>query len=195
MAVSKKKLKNFLQNLKSSFLCFSTDWEAEKLAEYEARQAKVISKNEHFERFFFLMGFVFQAAKVLPRGRVLKLTGLPPGTVRDSIKKAFDDSSANVAFVDVNQDNSAYVRLRGEIDAKAVLAKLEETGKVKVGDTLVDVAVLDGEEEDAFLKKGEEARNNAAAAFKENREGGRDGKRAGSPARGGGQKMARTNHD
>ena len=109
---------------------------------------------------------------------MLKLTGLPSENNQDSIKTAFGDSSLYIAFVDISQDNSAYVLLRGGIDAKAVLAKLEETGKVTVGDTLVDVAVPDGEEEDAYLKKAQEYLNNKATNFKENRGGDRVQKRA-----------------
>ena len=114
---------------------------------------------------------------VLPRGSVLKLTGLPSETIGVSIKNAFYDSTALVAFVDINQDNSAYVLLDGVSDAKAVLAELK-TGKVTVGDTLVDVAAPDGEEEDAYLKKAQKYLNNKAANFKENLGGGRVQRRA-----------------
>lgn len=145
---------------------------------------------------------------------MLKLAGLPAGVNRDVIKNAFASTSADVAYVEINHDHSAYVRLRAENEAKAVLGKLEEAGKVKVADTLVDVSVLEGEEEDTYIGKAEEAMNNRAANPRDNR-GGRGGgrgrgrgrsrgrggyrgnKRSGSPTNNGGgnEKKTRSNDD
>lgn len=65
----------------------------------------------------------------LPKGSILHLTGIENGA-REDIKEALAKLDAHVAFVDYSRGNeSGYVRLVNENEAKTVFEKLEE-GKV-----------------------------------------------------------------
>ncbi|XP_057371759.1 la protein homolog isoform X2 [Daphnia carinata] len=173
---------------------WSVEWEKEKEQEYEDRrkrkEKKITQENgsatkpdekvtEEKEKI------------VLSRGTVLKLVNLPSGIDRDAIKQGFSTYPADIAHVEITPDNTAFVRLRGENDGKMVLDKLENK-KISINDASVEVSVLEGEEEETYLKKAEDNVNNRAnmgrGGFRGRGGRGRGRGRGGRGGRGGGYK-------
>lgn len=161
------------------------DWELEKTAEYEARKAKKAGKpsNQGESNGTNNNDRPESDSKkiVLPRGTLLKLSGIPDGTNRDKIKEALASTSAEVCFVDFLPDHVALVRLRNENEAKSVLEKLDN-GKVTIGDASVEASVLEGEEEETALKKAEDHMNSSSSS--QGSRGGRGGGRGRGRGRG-----------
>jgi len=144
------------------------DWEKEKEEQYLARKTKRDKDgNEKDEN-----KKASEVTKiVLARGALLKLTKIPDNVERDEIKTAFSTFPADIAHVEITDDRNVIVRLRGENDAAVVLSKLEDK-KIAIGGTDVEVSLIDGEEEEEYLKKAEENVNNRNASFKDKRRNG-----------------------
>nr|CAG4637323.1 EOG090X0CQA [Ceriodaphnia reticulata]SVE73173.1 EOG090X0CQA [Ceriodaphnia reticulata] len=176
---------------------WGAEWEKEKTEEYEARQSrkakKVTDENGNGEKAENddNNGTETHEKIVLPRGTILKLTSIPSGADRDEIKKSFINYPADIAHVEFTPDNTVYVRLRGENDGKLVLGKLDNN-KVNVCDSSVDVSLLEGEEEETYLKKAEEIVNNRAMNMRgQQHRGGRGGGRGRGRGRGRGGRSGR----
>nr|SVE73799.1 EOG090X0CQA [Daphnia atkinsoni] len=173
---------------------WSVEWEKEKEQEYEERRKRKEKKGTEENGSANQPDDKVKEEKakiVLSRGTVLKLTNLPSGIDRDVIRQAFSTYPADIAHVEITPDSTAFVRLRGENDGKLVLDKLENN-KISIKDASVDVSLLDGEEEDTYLKKAEESVNNKVmnmgrGGFR-GRGGGRGRGRGGRGGRGGGYK-------
>lgn len=87
----------------------------------------------------------------LPKGAVLRLTGIPAEVTRDVIKEQIESLGGEVAFIDFRKgDADGYVRLTTENAAQAVVEKAEE-GTIKLADESVAIKPLEGEEEVEFL--------------------------------------------
>nr|CAG4649654.1 EOG090X0CQA [Scapholeberis mucronata]SVE93860.1 EOG090X0CQA [Scapholeberis mucronata] len=179
---------------------WSVEWEKEKAEENEARRLRK-EKNggdkkgqtENTDENGNGKEAEKEKSIVLPRGAVLKLVNLSSNVDRDEIKSAFNSYPADIAYVEITPENTAFVRLRGENDAKLVLEKLVDQ-KMSVGEASVGVSVLEGDEETEYIKKAEEHLNNRAQSFRGNRGrgGGRGRGRGGRGGRGGyrGQKRS-----
>lgn len=90
----------------------------------------------------------------LPKGAVLHFSGIENGN-REDIREALTKLDAHIAYVDYTRGNeSGYVRLSNENEAKNIFEKLNE-GKIKLGEKEVIVRVLEGDEEDEYLLKME----------------------------------------
>nr|SVE86367.1 EOG090X0CQA [Daphnia similis]SVE86995.1 EOG090X0CQA [Daphnia similis]SVE87617.1 EOG090X0CQA [Daphnia similis] len=171
---------------------WSAEWEKEKEQEYEDRrkrkEKKIAQENGNATKPDDKVKEEKEKI-VLSRGAVLKLVNLPSGIDRDAIKQAFSTYPADIAHVEITPDNTAFVRLRGENDGKLVLDKLENK-KISVNDASVEVSLLEGEEEETYLKKAEDNVNNRAhmgrGGFRGR--GGRGRGRGGRGGRGGGYK-------
>lgn len=88
----------------------------------------------------------------LPKGSILHLSGIKSGA-REDIKEALVKLDGHVAFVDYSRgEESGYVRLVNENEAKTIFEKLEE-GKLKIGECSANVRVLEGDEESEYLAK------------------------------------------
>nr|CAG4638713.1 EOG090X0CQA [Cyclestheria hislopi] len=134
------------------------DWEKEKEEQFSAKKKKNAKEKENVEEQ--KEDAKEETAITLPKGAILKLAGLPENIKREEIKQALSSYPAEVAFIEGPKDNTAFVRLRAEDDAKVVLSKIEG-GKLKVNETDVDVSVLEGEDEEAYLKRAIENMNNS----------------------------------
>lgn len=89
----------------------------------------------------------------LPKGTVLIITDIKSDNTRDKIREKMESFEIDVAFVEyTNGEERAFVRFGVENGAKDVLAKLED-GKLKFGDDEVTVRLVEGEEEDKYLKE------------------------------------------
>lgn len=102
------------------------------------------------------------AKSSFPKGAVLHFTGLNKDQTisREEIKeqlKKIDDSE--VAFIDFNKgDTEGYIRFVAENAASEVFKKLND-GVLEVGDTKINFKVLEGDDEENFLKKTADAVN------------------------------------
>lgn len=128
----------------------------------------------------------------LPKGSVLKFTGAPENTDWESVKKSLIDLGAEIAYVDYKLgDSEGWIRLQGTDAAQSLLDKMTDK-KVKIEDTDVAFEILEGEEEQTYLKKVKRdmaSRKQKGSRSKRGRgKRGRGGyqhgrKRAGSPVR------------
>lgn len=97
-----------------------------------------------------------------PKGAVLHFTGLSDDKTisREEIKeqlKKVDD--AEIAYIDYNKgDSEGYIRFVAENAATEVFKKLKD-GELEIGETKLKFKILEGEEEDKFLKKTADALN------------------------------------
>lgn len=97
-----------------------------------------------------------------PKGAVLYFTGLSENQTisREEIKeqlKKIDDSE--IAYIDFNKgDTEGYIRFTAGNVAAEVFKKLPD-GELEVGETKIKFKVLEGEEEENFLKKTADAVN------------------------------------
>nr|SVE83886.1 EOG090X0CQA [Daphnia pulex] len=143
---------------------WSAEWEKEKEHEFEERKKRKEKREKNTdENGNGDKGDDKESVKnekiVLSRGTVLKLVNLPSGIDRDVIKQAFSTYPADIAHVEITPESTAFVRLRGENDGKLVLDKLTDK-KISIKDSSVEVSLLEGEEEETYLKKAEENVNN-----------------------------------
>nr|SVE80362.1 EOG090X0CQA [Daphnia magna] len=174
---------------------WSAEWEKEKEQEFEERQKRKAKKITQENGNVTKPDDNVKEEKekiVLSRGAVLKLVNLPSGIDRDAIKQAFATYPADIAHVEITPDSTAFVRLRGENDGKLVLDKLENK-KICVNDASVEVSLLEGEEEETYLKKAEDNVNNRVMNMGRGGFRGRGGRgrgrgRGGRGGRGGGYK-------
>ena len=86
------------------------------------------------------------------RGTVLKLFGVP--TIYDIIEEAVmvTSSEVDVGSMDFLPGHVVHVRLLNEGDAYLVMKNLAD-GEMEIGDRVLQATVLEGEEEEAALKK------------------------------------------
>lgn len=91
-----------------------------------------------------------------PKGAVVHFTGIKEGQclTREEIKEKIKEvADLNCSFVDFKKgDLEGYVRLGAENLANELFKKLDD-GKLKIGDIELSVRVLEGDEEEEFLKK------------------------------------------
>ncbi|KAK3868201.1 hypothetical protein Pcinc_026389 [Petrolisthes cinctipes] len=98
----------------------------------------------------------------LPKGTFLHFSGLPEGgdASREDVKAALGDDAEQCAWVDYSIGKTeGYLRLKEEESNKTVFEK--HSGKIKVNDVEVELRLVEGEEEEAQLKKMREARSRA----------------------------------
>lgn len=128
----------------------------------------------------------------LARGAALHISDCPPELNREELKKKIEEFGIAVAFVDFNKgDPEGWIRLQETNSAAEVVKNLKD-GKLELKDYSVSVRVLEGEEEETFLKKVREdmakrrsqIRNNKGKKFRGGGGGGKfSRKRRGSPVR------------
>ncbi|XP_063985299.1 la protein homolog [Diachasmimorpha longicaudata] len=132
----------------------------------------------------------------LPTGAVLSFTGAGEGTLREDIKAALakfaEISPEEIAYMDYEKGNTGgKIRFRGAGTATKVFKKFVDK-QLTVKTSKLDVHLLEGEEEEEYLKKVKEQMNQKKQKIKNNKRGrpkrGRGGgargkKRGGSPLR------------
>jgi len=88
----------------------------------------------------------------LPKGSVLHFEGFGAETTRENIRESLPDEQ-KISFIDFNKgDEKGYVRFVSPEAAKEVLDKLED-GKMKIQEKELTVRLLEGEEEEEYLKE------------------------------------------
>jgi len=124
----------------------------------------------------------------LPRGAILKITGLGGEITREDIKdklaKEFevniDKTEGDVAFVTYQKgEEEAKIRFKKENYAKELLEKIQKAEKFVIMEKEAVASVLEGDEETSFLE-------NSLKEMKSMMNNKKNHKRKGGPARGGG---------
>lgn len=128
----------------------------------------------------------------LPKGTVLKLTGLGGDISREDIKEKLktdygvniDKETGDIAFITYQiGEPEAKIRFKVEDFAKPLVEKLKAAEKVEIKDKTVEASILEGEEEEAFLLESLKDLKNQKAKNKNHKRkhggqgGGRGGKR------------------
>lgn len=91
----------------------------------------------------------------LPKGAIINLDGFDPEATREIIRDALADviGTNTIAFIEFEKgQTSGHVRFNEEGSAKGIVEKLED-GKVKINEKDIKVRVLEGEEEEEYLKE------------------------------------------
>jgi len=143
---------------------FQKDYFAEKAKEVEERKAKWGNKRTKKEGEGEGKEEVKEEVKeeefVLPKGSVLKLTGLGGEVTREDIKEVLKDEcqvniekdGGDIAFITYEKGEAeAKIRFKKEDGAKAPVAALAALEKVEIKGMDVVVSLLEGEEEAKFL--------------------------------------------
>ena len=96
----------------------------------------------------------------LPKGAVVKLTGLGGEITREDIKKKLntdfevniDKESGDIVFITYQKGEAeAKIRFKVENYSKTLMEKLEKAEEIVIKDMEVKPSLLEGEEEDQFL--------------------------------------------
>merc|ERR550519_1526614 len=170
---------------------FQKEYFAEKAKEVEERKAKYGNKKQKKEGEGEGKEEVKEEVKeeefVLPKGSVLKLTGLGGEVTREDIKEVLKDQcqvniekdGGDIAFITYEKGEAeAKIRFKKEDGAKAPAAALAALEKVEIKGMAVAASLLEGEEEDKFLAD--------SAQDLRNRRNKNKGFKAGQKRRGGG---------
>ncbi|GLG97852.1 La protein homolog [Gryllus bimaculatus] len=123
-----------------------------------------------------------QEAKSFPRGTVLHLKGNFGNIEREALKAVLEEKGDKVAFINYTKgEEEGWVRMQEENAAKSLVEKLEDN-KLVLEEGSVEVRIVEGEEEETFLKDAMSEmlkRRNAARQNFRGRRGGRGGGRGG----------------
>uniref|UniRef100_A0A336MLJ0 CSON001849 protein n=1 Tax=Culicoides sonorensis TaxID=179676 RepID=A0A336MLJ0_CULSO len=91
----------------------------------------------------------------LPKGAIIGLDGFDPEATREIIRDALADviGTNTIAFIEFEKgQTSGFVRFNEEGCAKGIVEKMDD-GKIKINDKEIKVRVLEGEEEEEYLKE------------------------------------------
>lgn len=157
----------------------------EAKAKKEAQKEEKIKQQQEAEEAYF------KEQRVL--GAILHLKSVPEDASRESLKELFDNH-AKVKYVDFNKGQTeGYVRFNEENQAKQVL---EAAGEIKLKDSVLELRVLEGEEEQEYwkeiIRRLSESRSKGKGNYK-SRRGRGGGQRGGSG--GGGRRDGNRNRN
>jgi len=128
------------------------DYVEEKRKEVEERKAKRNAKKKDGEKEEKQNNF-----EGVPKGVFIRITEVPVGTTREDLKAAIAEKTDQLSFVDFsNTRTEGYLRFKVEGSNKEILEKL---GEFKVKDTVITLALVEGEEEEQQIKLANEARS------------------------------------
>ena len=124
----------------------------------------------------------------LPKGATLVMEGLNSETMREDLKsrltELYEIENDDIAFVYYQKgEETAKLRFKEENAAVELMKKIGEDAKVEVKGAEAKVHVLEGEEEEAFLKKCVEDMADRRSQKGHKRKGGRGGFRGGRGAK------------
>ncbi|XP_045620201.2 la protein homolog [Procambarus clarkii] len=112
----------------------------------------------------------------IPKGTFLYFSGLTEGSeaTREDVKESLGEFGDQCAWIDFSRGmTKGYIRFKEEEFNKKVLEKME--GKLKIKDLEAELRIVEGDEEDAQIKKMKEARSRARANPAKKRKSGRGG--------------------
>jgi lupus La protein len=149
------------KDIKLEKVLFQKDYFEMKEKELEERKNKNKKRKDvHEQKVAEQVAAKEAAIAELPKGAVLKITGLGEETTREIIKeKLKDDFGVNIArddgdiaFITYNKGESeAFIRFKTENYGKELLEKITKKGKMKIQNNEVETSVLEGEEETKYL--------------------------------------------
>merc|ERR1719507_1751104 len=178
-----KKGKDKVWKFKGSiFLTFKTDEERNKFGKSNSKKPKAEGADDKEE-----VEVKQEEEFTLPKGSVLKLTGLGGEITREDIKEVLKDQCSvnidkdggDIAFVTYEKGEAeAKIRFKNEDGAKAPAAAWVAKDKVEIKGMTIVGSLLEGEEEDQFLKD--------SAQDLKNRRNKNKGQKFGQKRRGGG---------
>ncbi|XP_015110676.1 la protein homolog [Diachasma alloeum] len=176
---------------------WKNDYLVEKKKEIEERKSKRDGKGKKTEKEEEVMEAEDpEDDTVLPKGAVLSFTGAGDDTLREDIKEAVVKLAElipeEIAFMDYEKGNSeGKIRFHGEGTATKILKKFTDK-ELTVNESTLSFRLVEGEEEEEYLKKvkgqmnqkKQKIKNNKRGRSKRGRGGGARGKkRGGSPIR------------
>eukprot|EP00088_Acartia_fossae_P018202 TRINITY_DN2048_c0_g1_i1.p1 TRINITY_DN2048_c0_g1~~TRINITY_DN2048_c0_g1_i1.p1 ORF type:complete len:365 (+),score=133.50 TRINITY_DN2048_c0_g1_i1:51-1145(+) len=138
---------------------FQKDYLAEKAKEYEEKKNKKKGGKKQ-EKEDGNDNKEEEAQYSLPKGAVIKLTGLGGEITREDIKDMLkadfevdiDKDSGDIAFITYQKgEEEAKVRFKAENYGVELMKKLEKAEKIQVKETEVKASLLEGEEETTYL--------------------------------------------
>jgi len=165
---------------------FKKDYFAEKSAEYEAKKKKKKKGGEKGEE----KGEEKAVEKAeeekevnrMPKGAVIKMTGLGGEVTREDIKEKLstdfevniDRETGDIAFITYQKgEPEAKIRFKVENYGKTLMEKLEKAEKIVIKEQEVTASLLEGEEEEQFLADSlRDLRNNRSKNKNHKRKGG-----------------------
>ncbi|CAL4207250.1 unnamed protein product [Meganyctiphanes norvegica] len=129
------------------------DYVEEKRKEVEERKAKRNSnKKKNGENEERTDNF-----ESIPKGVFIRMTEVPVGTTREELKEAIGEKTDQLSYVDFSNTRSeGYLRFKTEGSNKEILEKL---GEFKIKDTVINLSLVEGEEEEQQIKTANEARS------------------------------------
>lgn len=133
---------------------FSEDYSVEKAKEKEERKLKGDTKGKKSSKKENGDAETEDNTETLtlPKGSVLHFTGVSDTTDWEDIKKSLSELGAEIAYVAFKiGDTDGQIRLFGENAAKPLLEKMTDN-KLKINDTEVTFRILEGDEEEEYLK-------------------------------------------
>lgn len=155
---------------------YSEDYSVEKAKENEERKQKGDSKGKKSSKKENGDSAETEESTELlnlPKGSVLQFTGVSTSTDWDDIKKSLSEIGAEIAYVDFKAgETEGQIRLFGENAAKPILEKMTDN-KLKIKDTEVTFRLVEGDEEEEYLKS---VQNTMANKKPKSHKGGRRGR-------------------
>lgn len=171
---------------------FQADYLEEKRREYEekknkkgkkaAKEEAEVKKEEEVE---------IKEEDKLPKGTVIKLTGLGGDISREDIKEKLkadfevniDKESGDIAFITYQiGEPEAKIRFKVADFAVPLVEKMKAAEKIEIKDKTIEASILEGEEEEKFLAESLmdlRSQRNKNKNHKRKNFGGRDGGRGG----------------
>ncbi|XP_063700564.1 la protein homolog [Culicoides brevitarsis] len=126
----------------------------------------------------------------LPKGATINLDGFDPEATREKIRESLQEAlgTTQIAFIEFEKgQTSGHVRFQEADSAKGVLERCKD-GKITVNDKEITVRVLEGEEEEEYLKEQINNIRERRQAFNSRHKGRRGGNRGNDKFNKGGKK-------
>lgn len=148
-------------DIKLEKVLLHNDYFEMKAKEIEEKRNKNKNKKEkHAKQVEEKEAKVSMEVAELPKGAVLKITGLGDEITREIIKEKLKDDfcvniardDGDIAFVTYNKgDPEAFIRFKTANYGKDLQGKITKKGKLTIQDKHVETSVLEGEEETKYL--------------------------------------------
>jgi len=174
-------------------VCYQKEYQDEKNKEFEEKRSK--QKDEKNKKQAKVEDIAEKIEmQPLPKGTVIKITGLGGEITREDIKDKLheefkvniDKEGGDIAFITYQKgEKEAQIRFKVENYGKDLLEKINKVEKVVVKDMEVKITLLEGDEETAFLEESLKDMKNMRAKNKNHKRkfGGRGGGHGGKRSR------------
>jgi len=174
-------------------VCYQKEYQEEKNKEFEEKRSK---QKEDRNKKQAKVETIAEKIEMqpLPKGTVIKITGLGGEITREDLKEKLneefkvniDKEGGDIAFITYQKgEKEAQIRFKTENYGKELLEKINKVDKVVIKDMEVNVTLLEGDEETAFLEESLKDMKNMRAKNKNHKRkfGGRGGGHGGKRSR------------